>query len=220
MKKGTDFNWGKKISLKEIAQFYEDKLREEDAKLQYLNNQISRLDNNVAELNHDINANKDIWEQMKNEISYSAARYFIDNGYKIIDDYIETKLSTFHDDIIRSVHNELLKDLKEFGDDINLQRKIYVSLIGTSKGLVQFKTPFEFMAIMDPWQHGNMYVNDAFLGIYAVASKWDDLIFQVRHGVSVQYEKIVLGKDPCNATGDISAIKEQFLRHIRGENNE
>ena len=218
MKKGIDFNWEKKISLKEIAQFYEDKLREEDAKVHYLDNQISILNNKIAELNTIINRNKKDSEElvtyMQKKISSSVENYLKDYGHEILYNYLMNVVD-FHDDIINSVHYELLKDLKEFGNDINLQRKIHVFSIDTSRGRVHFKTPFEFIAIMDPWQHGNMYVNDAFLGIYEVASTWDMLIRNVLDAVASQYEKIVFGEDPCEATGDISDIKSRFVNNTK-----
>ena len=68
MNNNMNFNWEKKISLKEIAQFYEDKLRELDAKEEYLDNKILEVERKIKELKKETDDTEGFWNAIKDGI--------------------------------------------------------------------------------------------------------------------------------------------------------
>ena len=125
-------SWEKKVSLREIAQFYEDKLRELDARMQRLTNNVRELTQENSQLVDKIKKEVEernkvelaVHSELMNLISSSVEHHVLHEGMKIFEEQLMKQSGIIRDYVLKLIPdiykhdkvNELIQKNSEFDD--------------------------------------------------------------------------------------------------------
>ena len=166
MNNNMNFNWEKKISLKEIAQFYEDKLRELDAKEAYIDNKALELERKIRELKKETEDTEAFWKYIQERI--------VQANKSVIPSYVEEYLKQSVEDHNNPIYHFIAENMinitnkqKEYLDE-SMNKNVEVMAITQKEYLDnQIKHIQNGMNFMSSWMSSYTVSHDFLLANFA-----------------------------------------------------